>query len=108
MTPMTDDLPLSCIEAIPGERISVSRCHAEDKDFEIRFESFHQGIGWFVQNSIRLSQRELSALKGLLGCQKQGSCQQRVEVELENAESEPRIIRFPEPTPARPSTKVAQ
>lgn len=108
MSTAAEDHPISCIEAIPGERISVFRCHQEGKDFELRFESYSSGIGWFTQNSIRLTQTELSALRGLLSCQKQGSCRQRIQVDLENEESEPRIIQFPEPSSARSSTKIAQ
>lgn len=108
MATAIEDQAVSCIEAVPGERISVYRCHQEGKDFELRFESYSEGIGWFTQNSIRLSQTELSALRGLLSCQKQGSCRQRVQLELGNEESEPKILRFPEQIPARSNTKLAQ
>ena len=107
---------VSCIEALPGQRISVYRCQHGDKSFEIRFETYNDGIGWFVQNAIRLSQTEMSALRGLLGlglqncsmqnCQKQRICQQRMQADCQKEESEPRIIRFPELSPTRSNSKL--
>lgn len=109
---------VSCIEAVPGQRISVYKCQHGEKSFEIRFETHNDGIGWFVQNSMRLSQTEMSALRGLLSqglqnctvqnCQKQGICQQRLQADCQNEESEPRILRFPEQSPTRSNSKVAQ
>ena len=79
----------------PNQRISVLKSDKGEKEFELRFESFGENVGWFLQNSIPLTQLELSGLRGMLGCSLQSHCKSVDSHSSESADSEPLILKFP-------------
>jgi hypothetical protein len=90
---------VAVVEVCDDERIVLENCiDGHDSTFELKRESFHPSIGWYVQQTMSLNREELVGLKAALGVRTPRACQRISNAAVSEAATtspEPAILKFP-------------
>lgn len=66
---------LSVVASGADRRVVIALLRTEPQPIVVRVESFSPDVGWFAQQTLRLTRQELQGLKSVLGVQLPRACE---------------------------------